>query len=222
MRQTAVKLKTPVLELYERWGWDLYDSCGFEHAYDAFRIALSDPQTVFSQIDIPDEHQKVLLETIRKKMTVNPLKIRVDFSLTCTSYDGIDIIKEAMLTAKHAINDENYKVEFKMIAAPIYRCEVITYSRAEGEAKLLEALAIIKRVMKENKGIFKQKSDPTIIGDKYKDEPDIAELIDNVKARQEGDGSQKSESEDNEEGMGDINLDEKIEAEEDDSEEEKE
>ena len=122
-------------------------------------------------------------------MTVNPLKIRVDFSLTCTSYDGIDIIKEAMLTAKHAINDENYKVEFKMIAAPIYRCEVITYSRAEGEAKLNEAMTIIKRVMKENKGIFKQKSDPTIIGDKYKDEPDIAELIDNVKARQEGDGS---------------------------------
>ena len=54
MRQTAIKLKTPVIELYERWGWDLYDN--FEHAHDAFRIALSDPQTVFSQIDIPEEH----------------------------------------------------------------------------------------------------------------------------------------------------------------------
>ena len=70
--------------------------------------------------------------------------------------------------------------------------------------------------MKENKGIFKQKSDPTIIGDKHKDEPDIAELIDNVKARQEG-GSEKSDEEDNEEGMGDINLDEKIEAEDEES-----
>lgn len=39
MRQTAIKLNTPVLELYERFGWDLYDQ--FEHAYDAFRIALT-------------------------------------------------------------------------------------------------------------------------------------------------------------------------------------
>ena len=113
-------------------------------------------------------------------MTVNPLKIRVDFSLTCTSYDGIDIIKEAMLTAKHAINDENYKVEFKMIAAPIYRCEVITYSRAEGEAKLIEAMSIIKRVMKENQGHFKQKSEPTIIGDKHKDEPERVQYIEHL------------------------------------------
>ena len=39
MRQVAIKLQTPVQELYEAWGWDLYDK--FEHAFDAFRIALS-------------------------------------------------------------------------------------------------------------------------------------------------------------------------------------
>jgi len=39
MRQTAVRLNIPVIELYEIWCWDLYDK--FEHAYDAFRIALS-------------------------------------------------------------------------------------------------------------------------------------------------------------------------------------
>ena len=135
MKQTAVKLKTPVIELYEAWGWDLYE-IGFDHAYDAFRIALADPEQVFSQIDIPPEHQQVLLETIKRKMTVNPLKIRVDFALTCTSYDGIEVIREAMLTAKHAVNDANWNVEFKMIAPPIYKCEVVTHSRAEGEAKL--------------------------------------------------------------------------------------
>jgi len=38
MRACAVQLKTPVEELYEEWGWDLYDL--FEHALDAFRIAI--------------------------------------------------------------------------------------------------------------------------------------------------------------------------------------
>ena len=158
---------------------------GFDHAHDAFRIALADPEQVFSKVDIPEEHQKVLLETIKRKMTVNPLKIRVDFALTCTSYDGIEVIREAMLTARHEINDATWNVEFKMIAPPIYKCEVVTHSRNEGEAKLKQALAVIKRVMKANGGHFKQKSEPTIIGDKGLDEPDLAELLDNFKARQD-------------------------------------
>ena len=42
MRVTAVALKTNALKLYEDWGWDLYDK--FDHAYDAFRIALAEPE----------------------------------------------------------------------------------------------------------------------------------------------------------------------------------
>ena len=41
MRQTAIKLQTPVEQLYEQFGWDLYDKCGFEHAFDAFRCAMT-------------------------------------------------------------------------------------------------------------------------------------------------------------------------------------
>ena len=40
MIECAIKLKTPIAELYEAWGWDLYDQCGFEHAYDAMRVFL--------------------------------------------------------------------------------------------------------------------------------------------------------------------------------------
>jgi translation initiation factor 2 alpha subunit (eIF-2alpha) len=37
MCQTAIKLQIKVEDLYDRWGWDLYEK--FEHAFDAFRIA---------------------------------------------------------------------------------------------------------------------------------------------------------------------------------------
>lgn len=133
-------------------------------------------------------------------MVTNPLKIRVDFALTCTQFDGIDIIKEALLTAKHKVNDENWNVEFKMIAPPNYKVEVVTHSRLEGEAKLREALQIIKQVMKANNGQFKQKSEPMLIGSS-KDEPDIADL---VKKAQEDESDEGEE--DNEEGM-DLDLD---------------
>jgi translation initiation factor 2 subunit 1 len=41
MRLVAVKLQTPTEELYEQFGWDLYEKCGFDHAYDAFRVAMT-------------------------------------------------------------------------------------------------------------------------------------------------------------------------------------
>ena len=146
-------------------------------------------------------------------MSSNPLKIRVDLALTCTQFDGIDIIKEALLTAKHRVNDENWNIEFKMIAPPNYKVEVVTHSRAEGEAKLKEALQIIKTVMKANKGQFKQKSEPMLIGSS-KDEPDAAELM----KKAQGDDSDEGE-EDNEEGM-DFDLDEKEAVVDEDSDEE--
>jgi translation initiation factor 2 alpha subunit (eIF-2alpha) len=38
LKQTAIKLDCKLIELYEKFGWDLYDK--FEHAYDAFRLAM--------------------------------------------------------------------------------------------------------------------------------------------------------------------------------------
>ena len=40
MFEVAMKLKTPTEELYEAWGWDLNERCGFEHALDAMRVAM--------------------------------------------------------------------------------------------------------------------------------------------------------------------------------------
>jgi translation initiation factor 2 subunit 1 len=101
------------------------------------------------------DHQEVLVETIKRKIASNPMKIRVDFALTCTQFDGIDVIREALLTAKHQVNNNDWKLEFKMIAPPNYQVEVQTHAKAEAEAKLKEALTIIKSVMKAKGGHFK-------------------------------------------------------------------
>ena len=169
----------------------------------------------------------MLLSTIQAKMSSAPLKIRVDFLLTCTTYDGVDVIKEALLKAKHEVNTDGWKVEFKMIAPPNYKCEVITHKKAEGEAKLLEALKIISEVMKQKQGHFKQKSHPTIIG-ANKDEPDTADLLDAMKNRQDQDGDEDDSDpeEEEDEGMGDIDIENDLGAnavdEDDDMEEKKE
>jgi len=63
LRLTAVTLKTKVIDLYESFGWDLYDE--FEHAYDAFKLCLTDPELVFQKIpDINEEYKKALVANI--------------------------------------------------------------------------------------------------------------------------------------------------------------
>lgn len=176
-------------------------------------------------MDIQEDQLAVLLDTIRRKMSTNPLKIRADFTLTCTTYEGIDIIKEALLTAKHAVNDDawvktkqEHPVEFKMIAPPNYKVEVVTHNKAEGEQKLQQALKIISEVMKSHGGKFRVMTEPTVIG-ANKDEPDVADLIDNMNKR--GDESGDSNEEDNQEGMGDVDLTENVPVEDNDEEEDK-
>ena len=86
-----------------------------------------------------------------------------------------------------------------MIAPPHYKCEVVTHNRSEGEKKLLQALDVIKRVIRKNGGTFAQEKDkksPYVIGANA-DEQGVEELLE--KFQENPDDS--SEEESNEEGL---------------------
>ena len=103
-----------------------------------------------------------------------------------------------------------------MIAPPHYKCEVVTHNKIEGEAKLKQALAVIKRVIKANGGAFKQESGPEVIG-ANSNETDVSELM--AQAAQDN-GEDDSGEESYEEGMGDVDLNANVEVEDDEDEEE--
>lgn len=84
MRLTAYTLQCKLIELYEKFAWDLYDK--FDHAYDALRLCLTDPDIVFSKIDIDDKQKEALLHNINKKLSAPPTKMRARFHLTCYNF----------------------------------------------------------------------------------------------------------------------------------------
>lgn len=43
-------------------------------------------------------------------MAPTAVKLRADFELTCFTYEGIDALREALLAAKKAVNDEHIQV----------------------------------------------------------------------------------------------------------------
>ena len=130
MKLTAFNLQCSTMELYEDFGWDLYDK--FNHAYDAFKLCLSDPEIVFSKITITDKQKEALLSNIHKKMAAAPIKLRSRFNLQCYTYEGIEAIREALLEAKKQTANDQYKLVFQLIAPPQYKCEVVTLDKNKG------------------------------------------------------------------------------------------
>lgn len=87
-----------------------------------------------------------------------------------------------------------------MIAPPQYKCECITLDKVKGIQKLEEALTIVEKIIKEKQGTFKIINKPQIIG--AKEDKDI----DDIMAKINDDDEDSAASEDNEEGMGDVDL----------------
>lgn len=127
LKLTANDMKCKLIDLYEAYAWDLYDK--FEHAYDAFKLCLSDADLVFSKVDITDEQKKHLLANINKKMAAAPQKIRTRFNLKCYTYEGIDAIRDAMVAAEKECSDETFKISFTLVAPPEYKAEVTSLDK---------------------------------------------------------------------------------------------
>ena len=96
--------------------------------------------------------------------------------------------------------------QFKLIAPPHYKCECYTLDKVNGIAKLETALQIIEKEIKEKQGTFKIINEPQVIG--AKDDKDIIEIMDKIN------DEKSSGEEDNDEGMGDLDIDDDEEGEE--------
>ena len=117
--------------------------------------ANSDPESVWEQMkQMTDQEKKYLTENIAKKMSPQPVKIRGDFDLYCFTFEGIDAIKKALIAGKNAVNDESFQASFKMIAPPMYKCEVFTLEKQKAIGKLEEAMKVIADTIKESGGQF--------------------------------------------------------------------
>ena len=63
---------------------------------------------------LPKETEKALIESIARKMAPSSVKCNTEFELNCYTYEGIDAIKEVLMTAKKEVNDEKFKVDVKI------------------------------------------------------------------------------------------------------------
>jgi translation initiation factor 2 subunit 1 len=84
-------------------------------------IFFSEQDTVFSTLaTLPSPATvSILVSTIARRLTPQPIKLRADIELTCYTPAGIDAIKKALRSGEKESN-ETVPIKAKLVAPPLY------------------------------------------------------------------------------------------------------
>jgi len=163
LRHVAERRKYYLEDLYEKIGWPLYARYG--HAYDAFKLAISEEKNVadpFADIDVPEDLKEEIKTYILRRLAPQPVKIRSDIEISCFTSEGIDAIKEALF-AGMAVATENSSIKIKLIAPPIYVLSTTTLEKDSGISLLQKAIDTIKEKIDAKGGKMDVKMAPKVV-----------------------------------------------------------
>jgi translation initiation factor 2 subunit 1 len=173
MRHVAEKNDVELEALYKAVGWPLYRKFG--HAFDAFKMALNEPEKVWAAIcEEPEavsneliqnpQIKKDLFNSIVRRLTPQKVKIRADVEVACFAYDGIDAVKAA-LAAGEALSSEEIPIKVKLVAPPLYVLMTQCMDKSKGIEKLQQALDVIERKIREMDGQIVVKMKPKAVSE---------------------------------------------------------
>lgn len=163
VRHVAETVGVDMIDLYKRWGWPLYRK--YTHAYDGFRIAVNDPETVLEGLNITEKEREELLRNITRRLTPQPIKLRADIEVTCFHYEGIDAVKAALAVGE-STGTEKCPIKVKLVAPPLYVMTTASLQKSAGIQALTKALTAVKEEILKRKGKFVVKVEPRTVSEK--------------------------------------------------------
>lgn len=173
MRHIAEKHNVPLETMYTTIGWPLYRKYG--HAYDAFKLAITNPDHVFEGLEPPKSGViNDLLAQISRRLTPQPIKIRADVEVTCFGYEGINAIKAALKAAED-VHTEEVPIKVKLVAPPLYVLLTNALDKSLGLKKLEEAIGAIEKSITASNGTCTVKMKPKAVSET--DELELADLM---------------------------------------------
>jgi len=207
MRHVAETMQRSIEDLYVQFGWPLYHKFG--HAYDAMKLAITDPDSVFAGINIEDEVKACLIKNIQRRLTPQPVKVRADLEVTCFHYEGIDAIKAA-LKAGESSGTKDYPINIKLVAPPLYVMVGTYLDKDFGVNHLAKAIELIHTELTSRKGELVVKVAPRSVS--ASDELELTSILERLeRENKEVDGDDDVSDE---EGEGEESGEEKEKAKE--------
>jgi len=188
--------------LYRQTAWPLYGKFG--HAYEAFRAAITDADSIFNEELMPGLSADVkdcLLDNIKKRLTPTAVKIRADIEVTCFEYAGINAIKGALLKGVD-LSTEDIPIKIKLVAPPLYVMLCSALDKNAGIKLLGDAIELMKASIEGEKGELKVKVAPRAVDER--DDKLLSSLMSTLEEQNREVAGDDDEEE--VEGMGNIDI----------------
>ncbi|KAL0959530.1 hypothetical protein HGRIS_011243 [Hohenbuehelia grisea] len=180
--------------LYEQVAWPLGKKYG--HPYDAFKLVLTEQEAVMSSLPapVPASTHSILMSTIARRLTPQPIKLRADIELTCYTPAGIDAIKKALRAGEKA-STEQVPIKAKLVAPPLYVLSTNATDKYAAVERLERAIESIQTTIEDQGGSLVVKMKPKAVSET--EEQDLAQLM----AKAEAENVEVSGDEDDEEDL---------------------
>lgn len=153
---------TSAEELYEKIGFPLAKEYG--HAYDAFKLSISEPDHVFAPLNLEESLLGDLRATIARRLTPKPVKVRADIEVKCFSYAGIEAIRKA-LQAGEAVSTEEVPIKVRLVAPPLYVMTTTSTDKVAAIDLMEKAVDAIGAKIAEEKGDMVVKMKPKVVSE---------------------------------------------------------
>ena len=128
--------------LYENIVWPLYNK---NNPFNAFEtIALNGGKKILKKLSIEEDIKNELINIIKIRMAPRLKEIRGTFKLVCYAFNGIDSIKEFLLSGKY-IDENDCPIIYKIISSPEYECIIYSYDKTYGINLMKFSLEIVKK-----------------------------------------------------------------------------
>uniref|UniRef100_A0A7S3FG56 S1 motif domain-containing protein n=1 Tax=Haptolina ericina TaxID=156174 RepID=A0A7S3FG56_9EUKA len=190
--------------LYRQTAWPLYEKFG--HAYEAFRAAITDPDSIFNEELMPGldpDLRKAMLENIEKRLTPTAVKIRADIEVTCFEYEGINAIKGALLKGVE-MGTEDLPIKVKLVAPPLYVMLCSALDKTQGIQLMADAIDTMKSEIKKSKGELQVKVAPRAVDER--DDKLLSNLMSTLEEQNREVGGDEEDGDEEDTGMGSANI----------------
>jgi len=104
--------------------------------YEGLEDASEHGEVALTKLGIPENYATVLAEISKAKIQIPKVKVKGLLELTCPQSKGVDIIREALISAKNFKRPREAAVEMYVVGAPRYRVEVSARNYKEAERLL--------------------------------------------------------------------------------------
>lgn len=132
LRSAAEKLNISAEELYAKTGTLLEEKFG--GLYEGLETAARDGSDPLIEAGVPKDIAKIIADIAKEKIKLPMVKITRTIELQCLKPNGVEYIREALMSAQKIEKLEEGKIHIYVLAAPKYAIEVQAKDYKEAES----------------------------------------------------------------------------------------